>query len=424
MEQRTRFRRHRAALAVLVAAVLARPAAAQTVFEADGTVSFGYDRRTTVLTESSSRLDVRPALALQVGTPRLVWRVGYLFAGSLTLAGEGTNSYSHDVNLSLAAQLTERTVMTLSGGMNRGVTEFRLSQRAPEAGAPELRAPGNPALLTATLGEALAWEASPQLRLGQGLGVSASAPQDDLGRRNAVVTGSLSLHRLYPRDAFGVVYTPRFADLRPLVGEEQPSVRVLTNSIQGSWNHDFDPRWNGHATAGVEQVSALDGDAPARVHPTGSVTVRYLAGDLGGALAYVHGAMAGLETGTMSLSDEIVLRGSWTLGLMRQLGASAGYLRSRPLGGAGIATGRGDALQGDVGLSWGLSDALLFTARYSVSYQFAQGAGTDPSLIHVMLVGVTAHYGTAPRAPPVPSLGGRVDGGDAERFPGEDRPEP
>jgi len=423
--QRTRFRHLRSALAAwtiaLAVALGGRPARAQVVFQADGAVDLGYTA--TRLTPANSRrlyLDVRPALTVQFGSPRLTWRAGYLFAGSLTLDGTGSSAYSNQVSLALAAELSKRSTMTASGSITQGSTAFQLTQRAPDAGQADFRAPGNPDLVTATLAESFAWEASPNLRLGQGLLGSASAPQDALGRTSGAVTASASLDRLFVRDAVGALLRSGFAVLRPLA-EGAAEARIVTNSLAGSWNHDFDPRWNAEVTAGVEQVIALTGSRATTIVPTGGLTARYLGDDSVVSLAVSQAAAANLQTGTESLNDEVVLRGAVSFDRIRQrqLGASAGFLRARPLGEVipGAAATMGNAVQGDVGLVWGFSEVLLATARYSVAYQFGQGANLTPSLVHVALVGITIRYGNAPYLPPMPAIGRRVDGSDAVGFP-------
>jgi hypothetical protein len=105
--------------------------------------------------------------------------------------------------------------------------------------------------------------------------------------------------------------------------------------------------------------------------------------------------------------------------MVRQLSASAGFLRSRPLGQVNPvnAVGTGDAVQGDVGFSWSVSRALLLTARYSVAYQWMQPLGIPPSFTQALLVGITGRYSTASRVPDMPTMGRRVDGADSVGFP-------
>ncbi len=430
--QRTRLRRHRTALAawtiVLVVMLPGRPATAQTVIQLDGAWNLGYNA-TTGTGQDSSRLftGIQPAVTLQFGSPRLAWRAGYVFAGSFALAGSGSNSYSNQLDLSLAAQLTKRSIMTVGGSIAQGSTDFQLSQRAPATSQPGFRAPGNPNLVTATLAESFAWEASPTLLLRQGLTGMLSTPQDALGQYNASVTGSLGLDRLFEKDAIGVELRPSFAVLSSLTAEGQHYVNI-TNALLGSWNHDFNRGWNGQMTAGVEQVLTFAGSYPLAIVPTGSLTARYRAGTAGGSLSFTHGAATDLQTGTVSMSDAVVVRGlvGFDPTESRVLAASAGFVHAEPLGEvpARVAAGTGNAVQGDVRLVWGLSNAVLATASYSVAYQFGQAGGLAPSLAHVILVGITARYSNAQHTPAMPTIGRRVDGSDAVGFPDSDARRP
>jgi hypothetical protein len=432
--QHPRFRRTIGALAAgSLALLVACPAAAQT-FELDGTLNLGYTATTnqTVTrdpTESPSHTsswlftEVRPGVSLQLETPRLSWRIGYVFAGSFSLDGAGPNTYSNAATLSLMALLTNRSTMTVSAIATQGGTAFQLSQRAPEAGNPEIRAPGDPNRVTLGLAESFVWAASSHVRLGQGLTGTLSAPQDDLGQASTQVAGYLSLDRVFPNDAIGGQLLSSVARLQPLSPDGQPFWNV-TNSLLGRWNHTFSWRWNGQLTAGVQQVVTLSGSYPLSIVPTSSGTVQYLAGNALGSLAISQGATTDLQTGTVSMTEQASLHGLVSFDALRPrlLGASAGFLHSEPLGAAAVrtATGTGNAVQADVGLVWGLSDGIIATARYSLAYQFGQGSGVQPSLAHVFLLGVTARYSTGRYTPPIPTLGRRGDGSDAIGFPGND----
>lgn len=420
---RPRFRRHRAALAVRTIALLAisaaRPAAAETAIQLDGTANLGYSEVTGNPSSSQLYTEIRPGLALQFGSPRLVWRTGYVFSGSFTIDGSGPSSYSNAVDLSLAAQLTSRSTLTLSASATQGGTAFQLSQRALETSQPGFRAAGNPDLVSATLTEALAWEAAPAFRVRQGLAATASAPQDALGLYSVSAIGTLGLDRLFQDDAIGIQLRPSVSVLCAPDGQHYLNT---TNALLGSWNHDFDPSWNGQATAGVEQVLTFAGSYPLAVVPTGSLTGRYLAASGAGTLSYTHGVTTNLQTGTVSMSDAVVARGVFSFDPVepRMLGVSAGFAHARPLGQAAsqVAAGTGNAVQGDVRLLWGLGSWVLATATYSAAYQFGQGGGLAPSLAQVILVGITVRYASDRQTPPVPTLGGRVDGSDAVPFPG------
>jgi hypothetical protein len=409
-----------------------RTAAAQTVYELDGAVNVGYTSTSTPTpttdptepqSQTSNRFftDLRPGFAIQTGSPRVAWRLGYVFAGSLSLDGSGPNTYSNQATAALAAQLSNRSSMTLSTSVTQGGTAFQLSQQAADAGQPGLRAPGSPDLVAATVGEAFAWEASEHVRFGQSITGTLSAPQDDLGQFSATMTGSLSLDRVFPTDAIGGEFRSSVALLRPLTAEGDPYWSI-TNVFLGRWNHDFSVSWNGSVTAGVSQVVTLAGSYPLAIVPTGTLSARYTSGNAVGSLILTHGTATNVQTGTVSMRDQVVVRGAVSFDplLARALRISAGFSHDQALGEASalVAAGTGNAVQGDVGLAWGLNESLLATARYSVAYQFGQSGGLQPQLTQVLLVGVTGRYSNARRPPALPTLGQRVDGSDAVGFPG------
>lgn len=424
-------------MTTLLVITAVRPAFAETAVLLDGAANLNLNETTAEVRNgegsSASRTsrrvsaEVRPGLVLQFGSPRLAWRVGYLFAGSFNLYGEGSSSYSNAADVALAAELTKRSTLMVGGSLTQGSTLFQRSQRAADAGQPGFRAPGDPDRVTTMLSESFAWEASPETRLRQGIAATLSAPQSDLGLFSAEVAGAIGVDHTFQRDAIGVELRPSFSWLRPLRVDED-AFASITNSLVGSWNRDLSRSWNGQVVAGVQQVATFAGSHPLAILPTGSLAAGCTVGNAAGSLAFTHGAATNLETGTVSVSDAVVLRGVVDLDPLRVrvVSASAGFMHAEPLGetSARVAAGTGNSVQGDVGLVWELSPALLSTVRYSVAYQFGQAADLPSSLAHALLIGLTARYGNARQVPPMPTPGRRVDGSDAVGFPGSGTREP
>jgi hypothetical protein len=417
---RTRRRCVSNALGVRTAAIvllaLGRPAAAQTVLQLDGALGLYYSVTTPSSEPGGLALQLNPSLVFQTGSERQVWRVGYAFAGTLNAYGAGGTAYSNTLNGAFAAELTDRATMTVSGGLSQGGTALLLSQRPADTGQPGIRPPGNPNQVSASLSETLAWELSPRLRLSEAVVGAWYAPQDSLGRYNASVGGSLQLRRTFATDAVGGEISSVVASFSPLtaIGGRYLSV---TNSVIASWRHDLDPAWSGELRAGVAQVVTFAGSFPLAVVPTGRIGVQYQGLDARAALAVIYGPTTELQTGAVTQTGSVTLRGLLDLPPAGVLTASAGLLRSRPLEPTmEVASGVGDAAQGDIGFIWGISTALLATARGTVAYQFGQPGGIAPSLLFVILVGVTAHYSNAAGLPPMPAFGQRADDADAVGF--------
>jgi len=397
-------------------AVSARPAAAQrTVIQADGAVNVGYTQTTRGTFQADPNAqpadihdgtlggfftEVRPDIAIQTGTQRLTWRAGYQFSGNLSLTGEQLGNYSNSGNLSLAAELTKFTTLTLSAAGSQGGTSFLLAQRPADAGR--------------------------HLAIQQNLIASTSAPQDHLAQRNSAVSATLSLDRVYARDSYGLEARAGISWLRPLRADLEP-YQTMTSALVARYNRDFTENWNGLLTAGIEQVYTDTGSQPLAFLPAASASVRYALYNAVAALDFTHGTATNLQVGAVSLTDKITARGIITLDPreVRALSFSAGVLHNEPLGEVDsvVAAGTGNAFQGDAGFTTAISQNILFSARYSVAYQFDQGANLAPTLVHIALVGVTATYKNTERTTrPVPKRGRRVDGTDAEGFPVIDEP--
>jgi hypothetical protein len=423
-------------------AVTAGPAAAQrTVIQADGAVNVGYTQTTRGTFQADPNAqpadihdgtlggfftELRPDIAIQTGTPRLTWRAGYQFSGNLSLTGEQLGNYSNSGNVSLAAELTKFTTLTLSAAGSQGGTSFLLAQRPADAGNPELRAPDSPNLVSGTVVESLGWEVGRHLAIQQNLIASTSAPQDHLDQRNSAVSATLSLDRVYARDSYGLEARAGISWLRPLRADLEP-YQTMTSALVARYNRDFTENWNGLLTAGMEQVYTDTGSQPLAFLPTASASVRYALYNAVAALDFTHGTATNLQVGAVSLTDKITARGIITLDPreVRALSFSAGVLHNEPLGEVDsvVAAGTGNAFQGDAGFTTAISQNILFSARYSVAYQFDQGANLAPTLVHIALVGVTATYKNTERTTrPVPKRGRRVDGTDAEGFPVIDEP--
>jgi hypothetical protein len=430
----------RAILSIAIAlaiAVAERPAAAQrAIVEANGALNVGYNQFTQprfqadpnaepedIRDTTSDRLftEIRPAISVQSGSPRLTWRAGYQFSGNFSL--EGDPAYSNQADGALVALPSKYTTMTVSASLAQGGTSFLLSQRPAETGTPEIRAPGNPNLLSVTLGESLSWIAGQQLVLNQSLNGSASAPQDDLGEVNASATGVLGLERVFQRNAVGLDLRASVSRLRPLREDLEPYLS-LTAALLGRWNHDLSPRWNGAMTAGVEQVYTDTGSKPLAVLPSGSIILLHTAGNISAGVDLSHGTTTNIQVGTVSITDRIGARGIYTLNAekVRILSFSAGFLHNEPIGesAAIVAAGTGNAIQGDAGFTSALTrnQSILLNVRYTLAYQYGQDGGLEASMAHIFLVGVTGRISnTDDTRRPMPVRGRRVDGSDGLGFP-------
>ncbi len=429
--------------AVGAAGAAGAPAAAQNPeVQADGSVNVGYSRFTQSIFEADPNADpedrpvntssrafteIRPGISVVSGRPRLNWRLAYQFSGIFSL--EGSPLYSNQADAGLVALPSKHTTLTVTATGAQGGTSFILSQRPAEAGQPELRAPGSPNIVSASLAESFAWDAGRSFVLRQSLTGSLSSPQDQLDQPNLALAGSLTLERVFKRFSAGLEVRSSASRLRPLQANVLPYT-TTTNGVLVRFNHDFSYRWNGVATAGVEQVFTDNdptGSQPLAILPTGSVTALYTHGDTAAAVDLSHGSFTNIQVGTVSITDRITGRGIFTLDVqkLRTLSFSAGFLHNEPIGesAAIVAAGTGNVVQGDVAFTTAITKYILGTARYSLSYQFGQEGGLEPITSHIVLIGVTGRYSTTDKAQrQLPTRGRRVDGSDGRGFPAGGNP--
>jgi hypothetical protein len=452
------------AIAILAIEGLGHPAHAQrVVFQADGALNVGYNQTTRpvfVGDANAEQRDIRdssvaglfteisPGISLQTGSPRLSWRVGYKFAANLRFADTSSTSmmgqptpedtppmegaaaadrdrqafgYSNSADVALAAQLSQFTTLTLTGAIAQGGTSFLLSQQPAEVGKPEVRAPGNPSMITMSGAESLAWEVGRQWTLLQGLRSNLTAQQDDFSKHSSDVAATLALDRVCVRDTAGLELRAGVSWLRPLASKSRP-YKAVDNALLARWNHDFTWRWNAAVAAGVEQVYTDTGSKPLAFLPSGGASVNYTIGNVVAAVAFTHGTQTNLQVGSISVADQLTARGVINIDpdKLRVLSFSGGVLHNEPLGEVAsvVAAGSGNALQGDVGFSTAITKGVVATARYSVAYQFDQAAELGSTLAHVFLIGVTASYNNLePDRRQMPRRGLRVDHGDVQGFP-------
>jgi hypothetical protein len=431
---------------VLVLAVQSHRAMAQRAdVEADAAVNVGYSQQTQTVfvpdqnaprpsdTPSSTAqrmfMEIRPGILVQTGSPRLTWRAGYLFAGTLALVGDSLSAASNQVTGSLTAEVSKFSFLTLSAVLSQGGTAFQLTSRSADSGTADVRAPGSPDTIGATAAESLISELARQTTMQQTLVAAISAPQDNFAARNSAVAASLAIDRVFDRDSIGAELHGGVSWLIPLqLG--MTKYKSYTSSVLGHWNHDFSLSWNGMVSAGVEQVFTDAGSRPLAFLPTGSLSVRYTPQpDVGGGLDFSHGTNTNLQVGSVSITDRVGVHGAIAIDSRkaRGLAFSAGVLHNEPLGqiSALVAAGTGNAAQLDAGFTTQVAKNVLGTVRYSFAYQFGQGGGLPDSLAHIFFVGVTGAIRNTERPlQPLAVHGHRVDGADGSFPVVEEAPEP
>lgn len=417
--------------AVLI--LLAGSAAAQRVYEVEATANLGVTQTTQsafvadpmaeqgdVPSSSSVRAytEVRPAVAMQGGNARTLWRLGYQFSGTLGLDSTGSATYNNQVEASLNTQASKFTLFSISASAAQGSQTYLLTSRPAEAATPDVRAPGNPAILAGSLAESLYMELTQRMRLNHGLVGTASTLQEDFSKYSAALSGTLGIERSFPRDNVGVEVRSSISYLQPQ-NQLLAQYRSTTNGIAARWSRDFSPRLNGFALAGAEQVYTDTGSKPLAFGPTATVAANFNGKNYGWSVEASHGIVTNIQVGTIAVSDRLTGRGTYTLDALRgrAISGSVGVLHNEPVGEAEalVAAGTGNAVQLDAAYITKLDDNYALTARYSFAYQFDQAGGLGNALAHILLVGITARYSNVDILKvrrPRPARGRRVDNSD------------
>jgi hypothetical protein len=423
----------RMAIAVALAALPGRAAAQRADVEADASINVGYSQESQTVfvpdsgaplpsdTPSSTRqrmfMEIRPGILVQTGSPRLTWRAGYIFAGTLSLVGDSLSAASNQATGSVTAEVSKFSFLTLTAVLSQGGTAFQLTSRSPDTGNAELRAPGSPDTVSASAAESMISELARQLSLQQTLVASTNAPQNDFSQRNSAIAASLALERAFDRDAVGAELHGSVSWLFPLQ-QGMTEYKSYASSALVHWNRDFSLDWNAMVRAGVEQIFIDTASQPLALLPTGGLAVRYTPQpDVGLGLDFTHGTATNLQVGSVSLTDRVGVHGA--IGIdsrkSRAVAFSASALHNEPLGtvSALVAAGTGNAVQLDAGFTTALAKNVLGNVRYSFAYQFGQGGGLPDSLSHIFFIGVTGVIRNTERPlSPMPFRGQRVDGSD------------
>jgi hypothetical protein len=422
-----------AVITVALAALSGRAAAQRADVEADASINVGYSQETQTVfvpdqnaprpsdTPSSTAqrmfMEIRPGIQFQTGTPRLTWRAGYLFAGTLSIVGDSLSAASNQATASLTSEISKFSFLTLTAVLSQGGTAFQLTSRSADSGSAELRAPGSPDRVAASAAESMLTELARQVTLQQTLVVSTDAPQDDLSARNSAIAGSLAIDRVFDRDAIGGELHGSVSWLFPLQ-QGTRKYKSYASSALVHWNHDLSLNWNGMVRVGLEQIFTDTGSEPLAFLPTGSLAVRYTPQpDVGLGLDFAHGTATNLQVGSVSVTDRIGVHGAIGIDSRKARGVafSASVLHNEPLGqvSALVAAGTGNAVQLDAGFSTQIAKNVLGNVRYSFAYQFGQGGGLPDSLAHIFFIGVTGAIRNTERPLlPLPVRGQRVDGSD------------
>jgi hypothetical protein len=354
-------------------------------------------------------LGVTPELSWGFVRPRTVTLLTYtLSALPGEIANRVTLGVSHEVS---------KTVRVLASAAVFQTSLHNLLISHPAADT-ELNAlpPVDSKFLGVRATEGLSWEASPHVRIGQGLDVAVMTALGSAPTKNYLANASFSADRTWRFDALGIEARTAYATNQVTARLNQ---KLVTVSLGPRWRHDFSDRLSAFATAGGMLILSPDPGTGVVLSSTARGSLLYTVGTVGLDLSATSGAEPNILTGQILRTDQVRLRASVPISAKHRVfsGTSVGYLRGGPVR-VRRANLSGD-FQGvlvDADLTWSPTDSVQLFARYQV---FDQIADSTPPLSNPSVFSSTAILGIQffPQPPERTILGSRepqrVDRSDA-----------
>ena len=400
--------------AVLGAALACSPraAGAQTGFSARARFLGGYTHQSPAAFGSAHDLwaGVLPELSyLALDDPRGLLRFTYAFTG--TLHTRDATEIANRLTVESAYELSSRTTLLLSAeAYQTSLTNYLVTQ--PVIDNPVVVLPSvNTRLLTSSLREALAWEASPDVTLGETIDATSVRSLDpEMDIDNVFVSGGVSAERTWKVDGLGAEVRGGYASLHtaPL-----PDQRFVTLTGAPRWRRDYTPELSSSLSGGASVVLGPDGNARTIVVPYARAALLYGLGPTLAELSYFGGAQPSALTGQMLRSHSVTLRGTTPLSQREAvvLGGSVGGMHGaiidlRP---DAAPTDDFDAVLANADVSWAATSWLQVFVRGLVTAQTGAGA-VEASVREAVTVGV--QLSTSPGTVIPLRLPQRVDGSD------------
>ena len=359
-----------------------------------------------------------PELSFLLVGKRTQLRVTYTLLASVHTALPV--DFSNRLLLSSSFELTKRTTLLVSAEGGQSSVGNALVTRGADQAAVGTLPSSRTQLVNAHVSEALAWEASPVVRLGEAADASYVTTLDaPTASASTFANVVLSADRSWVRDAIGV-------DLRAAYGRTEadgtPTLTSIPFSVTPHYRRDLDASLSVYAAAGPVVIYSPDPGSPTLVRPYVSAIGDYLVGDdttveldgsigtqpsaLTSQLLYAENANLRL---TVPISRHHRVRGAATLGYMH------GSVLARRDG--VVQPPAFDTVVADAGATWDATPLVGIFARYQLYDQLASTANgvATPSLLRsVVFVGIQLSSPTDGVRVPA-RFSRRVDGNDPTR---------
>jgi hypothetical protein len=404
-----------AATSWVAAACLLLPssAAAQGGLTLRSRVMAGYthERPESLGSEHDHWVGTIPEVSVLFVEPRWLLRTAY----AVTLAAHTRNANEIAQRLTLASsyELSRRTVLLLSAEANQSTLSNYLLTRPTGSTVITALPLANTNTLTTTVGQGIAWEASPRVLFGQSADAAYVRSLDPaLQLESKFVNVGVSVEHLWKRDAVGADLRAGYAttDAPPL-----PETAFYTFTAAPRWRHDISDALSSSLTAGATAVVSPDDRTDPIVVPSGRAALLYTVDATSAELSYAAGIFPNLLSGQLLRSHQVTLRAGMPISERHgvNVSGSVGFMRGQVVVLAENTPSPPDfdAFLSDADISWLATDNLLVFGRYQFFGQFG-GPGAQ-FLREAFIVGVQLSS-RAPDGVRVPTaFAQRVDRSDA-----------
>jgi hypothetical protein len=334
-----------------------------------------------------------PQLGLLWETRDSAVTVSYALTGALHSL-QGLSEIAHAATAAGAFYLSQRTTLLIGAAATQStLSNFLVSAPAVGTNITLLPSIGS-RLVTARANQAMAYEASPNVRLEQSAdaGVFTTLrPTPPLDTFFANV--GLGAERSWRSDGLGVEVRGGYSVT--VATPPLPDQKFFSVTAAPRWRRDWSPTFNSLVTAGATALFSPDPGTEPIYAPYGRASLLYTYAPTVFDLSFVTGVFPSLLTGQLLRSHQVSLRATTPVSLHHHvnIGASVGYLRASLLDLRNPNNDQDyDGALSDVDLTWQANAYVQFFARYQFLAQIADltPTGLNPSFLRdQFFIGVT-----------------------------------
>jgi hypothetical protein len=330
-------------------------------------------------------LGATPELSVMFARPRTIAQVTYGLTGTVhtqlpfELANRLTLGVSHEVSKTTLVFGSTEVFQT-------SLTNLLVSRPAAQTELAVLPA-ADSRFVGFRATEGLSWEASPRVRIGQGLDATMVSYLGSAPARNYLANASVNADRTWKLDAIGVEARGGYASNQVTARVTQ---KIVTATLGPRWRHDFSARLSTFAAVGGTLILSPDPGTGVVLASAARGSLLYTVVSARLDLTAVSGAEPNILTGQILRIDQVSLRVSFPISERHRVfgGASVGYLRGGPLRvRRAELSGDFQGVLADADLTWLPLESLEVFARYQVYDQIADSTAdparpvSNPSLV-------------------------------------------